>query len=52
MLMHRLAEKFPQAYASKAQLRTLPRRVKEWRAQRAKKMILGRLLKAAPAAQV
>ena len=50
-LMDRLAEKYPQAYASKAQLRTLQRRVKEWRAQRAKEMILGRLLKSAtPAA--
>ena len=49
-LMVRLAEKFPQAYASKAQLRTLQRRVKEWRAQRAKEMILGRLLKPAIAA--
>ena len=50
-LMDRLAEKFPQAYASKAQLRTLQRRVKEWRAERAKEMILGRLFKSAsPAA--
>ena len=40
-LMARLAEKFPQAYAGKAQLRTLQRRVKEWRAERAKEMILG-----------
>lgn len=52
-LMDRLAEKFPQAYASKAQLRTLQRRVKEWRAERAKEMILGRLFKSAsPAAHV
>lgn len=49
-LMDRLAKKFPQAYASKAQLRTLQRRVKEWRAERAKEMILGRLLKPAIAA--
>ena len=28
-LMDRLAKKFPQAYAGKAQLRTLQRRVKE-----------------------
>lgn len=43
-LMDRLAEKFPQAYASKAQLRTLQRRIKVWRAQHAQEMILGRLL--------
>jgi len=46
-LMDRLAEMFPQAYASKAQLRTLQRRIKEWRAERAKEMILGRLFKSA-----
>ena len=52
-LMDRTAEKFPQAYASKAQLRTLQRRVKELRAERAKEMILGRLFKStSPAAQV
>ena len=49
-LMDRLAKKFQQAYASKAQLRTLQRRVKAWRAERAKEMILGRLLKPAIAA--
>ena len=50
-LMDRLAEKFPQAYAGKAQLRTLQRRVRQWRAVRAKEMILGRLIKSAtPAA--
>ena len=37
----------PDVYASKAQLRTLQRRVKVWRAERAKQMILGRLRKAA-----
>ena len=42
-LMERLATLIPDAYASKAQLRTLQRRVKGWRAQRAKEMILGRL---------
>ena len=46
-LMDRLAEMFPQAYASKAQLRTLQRRMKEWTAERAKEMILGRLFKSA-----
>jgi hypothetical protein len=42
-LMERLAALIPDAYASKAQLRTLQRRVKAWRAERAKEMILGRL---------
>ena len=42
-LMERLAAMVPDAYASKAQLRTLQRRVKAWRAERAKEMILGRL---------
>ena len=46
-LMERLATMVPDAYASKAQLRTLQRRVKVWRAERAKQMILGRLRKAA-----
>ena len=44
-LMERLAAMVPEAYASKAQLRTLQRRVKAWRAERAKEMILGRLRK-------
>ena len=42
-LMNRLATMFPEAYAGNAQLRTLQRRVKAWRAERAKEMILGRL---------
>ena len=42
-LMNRLAALAPDAYASKAQLRTLQRRVKAWRAERVKEMILGRL---------
>jgi hypothetical protein len=42
-LMQRLATLVPDAYASKAQLRTLQRRVKAWRAERAKEMVLGRL---------
>jgi hypothetical protein len=44
-LMDRLATMFPEAYAGNAQLRTLQRRVKAWRAERAKEMILGRLRK-------
>jgi hypothetical protein len=46
-LMNRLAAMVPDVYASKAQLRTLQRRVKAWRAQRAREMILGRLSKVA-----
>lgn len=42
-LMDRLATLIPDAYASKAQLRTLQRRVKAWRAQRSKEMVLGAL---------
>jgi len=42
-LMERLATLVPEAYASKAQLRTVQRRVKAWRAGRAKDMVLGRL---------
>ena len=42
-LMQRLATLIPEAYASQAQLRTLQRRVKAWRAERAKEMVLGRL---------
>jgi len=47
VLMDRLAVMIPQAYASKAQLRTLQRRVKAWRAERAKEMVLGSLRKSA-----
>ena len=42
-LMNRLAAMVPDAYASKAQLRTLQRRVKEWRSHKAKELILGPL---------
>jgi hypothetical protein len=42
-LMERLAAMVPDVYASKAQLRTLQRRVKDWRVQKAKEMILGAL---------
>lgn len=47
VLMDRLTEMFPEAYASHAQLRTLQRRVKAWRAERVKEMILGGRRKAA-----
>ena len=43
--MERLATLVPDAYADKTQLRSLQRRVKAWRAERAKKMVLGRLRK-------
>ncbi|CAB3743292.1 ISNCY family transposase ISBj12 [Paraburkholderia phenoliruptrix] len=46
-LMNRLATMVPDIYASKAQLRTLQRRVKAWRAERVKEMILGSLRKPA-----
>ena len=45
--MDRLATMVPDAYASKAQLRTLQRRVKAWRAERVKEMVLGSLRKCA-----
>ena len=44
-LMNRLAAMVPDAYASKAQLRTMQRRVKAWRAEKAKDLILGALRK-------
>lgn len=47
-LMDRLAQIVPDAYASKAQLRTLQRRIKAWRAEKAKDLILGQLRKARP----
>jgi len=46
-LMDRLAAMVPDAYASKAQLRTMQRRVKAWRADKAKDLILGALRKTA-----
>ena len=49
VLMDRLAAMFPEAYASQAQLRTLQRRVKAWRAERVKELILGGLRKSADA---
>jgi hypothetical protein len=45
-LMDRLAAMMPEVYGSKAQLRTLQRRVGEWRSERAKDMVLGSLRKA------
>ena len=42
-LMDRLAAMVPDTYAGKAQLRTLQRRVKAWRAEKAKDLILGKL---------
>jgi hypothetical protein len=42
-ILERLAEMVPDVYASGAQLRTLQRRVKQWRAEKAKTLILGQL---------
>jgi hypothetical protein len=47
--MDRLAQAVPDAYASKAQLRNLQRRIKAWRAEKAKDLILGKLRKASTA---
>ena len=44
-LMDQLATMLPEAHAGNVQLRTWQRRVKAWRAGRAKDMILGRLRK-------
>ena len=48
-LMDRLVAMVPDAYAGKPQLRTLQRRVKAWRSQRVKEMVMGSLRKSAPA---
>jgi hypothetical protein len=45
-LMGRLAAMIPEVYGNKAQLRMLQRRVGEWRSERAKEMVRGRLRKA------
>jgi len=45
-MMDRLAAMFPDVYATKAQLRTLQRRVKAWRSERAKELIFGVLKQA------
>ena len=47
-LMDRLANIVPDAYAGKSQLRTLQRRIKAWRAEKAKDLILGQLRQAMP----
>ena len=44
-LMDRLAAMIPEVYGSKAQLRTLQRRVGEWRSERVKEIVLGILRK-------
>ena len=44
-LMDQLATMLPEAHVGNVQLRTWKRRVKAWRAGRAKEMILGRLRK-------
>ena len=46
-LMERLSIMLPDAYQTKAQLRTLQRRVKAWRAEKAKDLILGQLRRSA-----
>lgn len=45
-LMNRLARAAPDAYAKKSQLRSLQRRIKAWRAEKAKNLVLGQLRKA------
>jgi hypothetical protein len=40
-LMHRLVAMMPDVYSTTAQLRTLQRRVKGWRSERAKQLIFG-----------
>lgn len=40
-LMHRLAAMMPDVYSTTAQLRTLQRRVKAWRSERARELIFG-----------
>jgi hypothetical protein len=46
-VMSRLAAMVPDVYASEAQLRTLQRRIKVWRAERVRELILGGLRKSA-----
>ena len=43
-MMNRLAAMIPDLYAGKAQLRTMQRRVKAWRAMRATELVMGGLL--------
>jgi hypothetical protein len=47
VMMDRLAAMFPEAYASQPQLRTLQRRVKAWRVEDVKELILSGLRKSA-----
>jgi hypothetical protein len=49
VLMERLVVMVPELYGSKAQLRTLQRRVKAWRSARVTEMVLGGLRKSAAA---
>ena len=52
-IMARLASMVPDVYAGNVQLRTLQRRIKHWRAQKAKDLILGQLRRsAAPARSI
>jgi hypothetical protein len=51
-LMDRLAAMVPDVYANKAHLRTLQRRVKAWRTEKAKDLILGSLRHVTAAAPV
>lgn len=46
-MLQRLAAMFPDVYVGKTQLRTLQRRIKNWRAEQAKDLILGKLRHAA-----
>jgi hypothetical protein len=46
-MMARLAVMLPDVYASKVQLRTLQRRVKQWRTQKANELILGQITRSA-----
>lgn len=46
-MMERLSIMLPHAYPTKAQLQTLQRGVKAWRAEKAKDLILGQLRRAA-----
>ncbi len=50
-LMDRLATMIPDLYATKSQLRTLQRRVKTWRTEWAKEMVLASLRKSAAEAE-
>ena len=45
--MARLAVMLPHVYATKVQLRTLKRRVKQWRAQKANELILWQITQSA-----